>query len=150
MRVRLPGINSKRKRLADGSYRTYYYAWKGGPRLRGERGSVEFIASFHEAASRKVAVPTGVMLTLVHRFQESSEFLHKISKRTRDDYIKHFRSARVAFGPLGARLRSGPESRASHSMICVGRQWWPWLGPAALRPKFTPSPDTNRVTFKPS
>jgi len=25
--------------------RTYYYAWRGGPRLRGEPGSTEFIAS---------------------------------------------------------------------------------------------------------
>ena len=38
MRVRLKGINSKRKRLADGSLKIYYYAWKGGPPLRGEPG----------------------------------------------------------------------------------------------------------------
>jgi integrase len=29
--------------------RTYYYAWRGGPRLRGESGSPEFFASFLEA-----------------------------------------------------------------------------------------------------
>ena len=29
--------------------RTYYYAWRGGPRLRGEPGSPEFIASYVEA-----------------------------------------------------------------------------------------------------
>ena len=29
--------------------RTYYYAWRGGPRLRGEPGSPEFIASYQEA-----------------------------------------------------------------------------------------------------
>ena len=36
MRVRLKGINSVSKRLADGTTRTYWYAWKGGPPLRGE------------------------------------------------------------------------------------------------------------------
>ena len=46
MRVRLRGINSKRKKLADGSFKTYYWAWKGGPPLRGEPGSPEFIASY--------------------------------------------------------------------------------------------------------
>lgn len=29
--------------------RTYYYAWRGGPRLKGEKGSPEFIASYVEA-----------------------------------------------------------------------------------------------------
>jgi len=29
--------------------RTYWYAWRGGPRLRGEPGSPEFVASYNEA-----------------------------------------------------------------------------------------------------
>ena len=31
MRIRLKGINSITKKLADGTRRTYWYAWKGGP-----------------------------------------------------------------------------------------------------------------------
>jgi hypothetical protein len=54
MRIRLKGINRVGKRLADGTTRTYWYAWKGGPPLRGEPGSPEFIASYNEAAARKV------------------------------------------------------------------------------------------------
>src|SRR5947209_2569623 len=27
----------------------YYYAWRGGPRLRGEPGTTEFMASYNEA-----------------------------------------------------------------------------------------------------
>jgi len=30
VRVRLKGINSKRKVLSDGTVKTYWYAWKGG------------------------------------------------------------------------------------------------------------------------
>ena len=56
MRVRLKGINSITKTLADGARRTYWYAWKGGPPLRGEPGTPEFIASYNEAAARKVPV----------------------------------------------------------------------------------------------
>ena len=37
MRVRLKGVNSKRKRLSDGTTKTYWYAWKGGPRIHGQR-----------------------------------------------------------------------------------------------------------------
>jgi integrase len=43
-RVELRGIA---KVKAKG--RTYYYAWRGGPRLRGEPGSPEFHASYNEA-----------------------------------------------------------------------------------------------------
>jgi hypothetical protein len=59
MRIRLKGINSTRKKFADGSWRTYYYAWKGGPPLRGEPGTPEFVASYNEAVARKI-VPLNV------------------------------------------------------------------------------------------
>lgn len=63
MRVRLRGINSKRKRLADGTFKTYYWAWKGGPPLRGEPGTPEFIASYNEAVARKALPPRGALLS---------------------------------------------------------------------------------------
>jgi hypothetical protein len=62
MRVRLKGVNSKRKRLADGSFKTYYWLGKGGPPLRGEPGSAEFEASYNEAA-RKVTPPSDKLLS---------------------------------------------------------------------------------------
>jgi hypothetical protein len=58
MRIRLKGINSVPKRLADGTRRTYWYAWKGGPALRGEPGTPEFVASYNEAVATKID-PTG-------------------------------------------------------------------------------------------
>jgi hypothetical protein len=79
MRVRLKGINSKRKRLADGRVVTYYYAWKGGPPLRGEPGTPEFVASYNAAVAQRVAPPRGVLLALLFRFQESAEFQFGIS-----------------------------------------------------------------------
>jgi hypothetical protein len=71
MRVRLKGINSIRKRLADGSYRTYCYAWKGGPPLHGEPGTPEFAASYHAAVSAKRPPPDGKLVSLLMRFRES-------------------------------------------------------------------------------
>lgn len=73
-RVRLKGLNSIRKRLADGSTVTYWYAWKGGPRLTGSPGSPEFLAAFNAAhADRKK--PTGETLrTLVSLYRASPEF----------------------------------------------------------------------------
>jgi len=62
MRVHLKGINSYTAKLADGTKRTYWYAWKGGPRLQGEPGTPEFIASYNEAAAQKIKDPTGRLL----------------------------------------------------------------------------------------
>ena len=62
MRVRLRGVNRVAKRPADGTLRIYWYAWKGGPPLRGEPGTPEFIASYNEAVARKVTPPRGRLL----------------------------------------------------------------------------------------
>ena len=103
MRVRLKGINSRRKRLADGSYKTYYWAWKGGPALRGEPGTPEFIASYNEAAARKVTPPNGVLLSLLQGYQQSSDFLER-AERTRQDYVRQIKIIEKEFAdfPLSA------------------------------------------------
>jgi integrase len=86
MRIRLKGINPKRKRLADGSFKTYYYAWKGGPPLRGEPGTPEFVHSYNEAIATKAATPQGKLLSVFQAFQASGEF-NGLAARTRFDYI---------------------------------------------------------------
>jgi hypothetical protein len=74
MRIRLKGINSVKKQLADGSVKVFYYAWKSGPRLRGEPGSPEFFASYNEAVERKIAAPAGTLLSLLQPYQTSTDF----------------------------------------------------------------------------
>ena len=104
MRVRLKGINSITKRLADGNRRTYWYAWKGGPPLRGQPGSPEFIASYNEAAATKVAPPRGTLLSVLHAYQLSDDFLTKLAPRSRADYIGKIKLIEKSFGdfPLAA------------------------------------------------
>jgi integrase len=76
---------------------------KGGPRLKGELGTPEFIASYHEAVSAKRAPAAGVLLALLHAYQASSEFVG-LRDRTRADYIKQIKLIEVGFGdmPLNA------------------------------------------------
>jgi integrase len=103
MRVRLRGINSKRKRLADGSFKTYYWAWKGGPPLRGELGSPEFIASYNEAVAKKVTPPTGKLLSVLQAYQTSDDFLDR-AERTKLDYVRQIKFIEQEFAdfPLSA------------------------------------------------
>jgi integrase len=127
MRVRLRGINQVTKRLADGTLRTYWYAWKGGPPLRGKPGTPEFIASYNEAVATKVAPPTGVLLTLLFRFQESAEFQFDISTRTRRDYIKQIRRIEKAFGDFPIKALDDPRATS------VFLEWRDHLAQTSLR-----------------
>ena len=112
MRILVKGINPVTKRLADGTRRTYWYAWKGGPPLRGKPGTPEFIASYNEAAAKKMAPPTGVLLALLFRFQESAEFQFGISPRTRRDYIKQIKRIEHAFGDFPIKALADPRARS--------------------------------------
>jgi integrase len=126
MRIRLKGINSKRKRLADGSH-NFYYAWKSGPPLRGEPGTPEFVASYNEAVAKKVAPPTGVLLALLFRFQESADFQFGITPRTRRDYIKQIKRIERAFGDFPIKALDDPRSKA------VFLEWRDRLAQTSLR-----------------
>ena len=56
--IRLKGVHK-----AQSKGHTYYYAWRGGPRLLGEPNSPEFIASYHTAQGSRfdrMALPGGI------------------------------------------------------------------------------------------
>ena len=125
--MQLRGINCVTKRLADGTRRTYWYAWKGGPPLRGEPGTPEFVASYNEAVAKKIAPPTGVLLALLFRFQESAEFQFGISPRTRRDYIKQIKRIERAFGDFPIKALDDPRSRS------VFLEWRDRLAQTSLR-----------------
>jgi integrase len=127
MHIRLKGLNCLTKRLADGTSKTYWYAWKGGPPLRVEPGSPEFIASYNEACATKKAPPTGVLLALLFRFQDSAEFQHGISERTRRDYINQIKRIEREFGDFPIKALDDPRATS------VFLEWRDRLAQTSLR-----------------
>jgi integrase len=103
VRVRLKGLNFSRKRLADGTLRTYWYAWRNGPLLRGEPGTPEFVASYNAAVTRKVMPSEGTLLSLLQGYQASDNFRRR-EPRTQRDYIAKIKIIEKQFGdfPLSA------------------------------------------------
>ena len=103
MRVRLKGINPVRKKLADGTVRTYWYAWKSGPPLRGEPGTPEFVASYNEAVAQRVMPPQGVILSILQGYQASENY-RGLADSTRRGYIALIKRIEKDFGdfPLSA------------------------------------------------
>jgi integrase len=113
VRVSLKGINRVTKTLKDGTTVTYYYAWKGGPRLDGEPGDPEFIASYNRAVASMATPPPGILLNVLVKFEQTDEF-RSLAQRTREDY-KDIIDKRIApeFGdlPLAALSESKHQCR---------------------------------------
>ncbi len=105
-RRKLPGVASATKRLADGTLRRYYYAWRGGPLLRAEDGRplqpgdpafhVAYTAA--HAARRKPAL--GTLFSLIAASKASSEFTGIKSEKTKKDYRRHLKMIEDEFGTM--------------------------------------------------
>jgi integrase len=70
VRVDLRGIHTLRAK----SGRTYRYAWRGGPRLHGEPGSPEFIASYNEAVADRRMPDASRFKSVVIRYRACDEY----------------------------------------------------------------------------
>jgi integrase len=108
--MRLKGINQISKRLADGSRVTYYYAWKGGPRLQGEPGSPEFIASYNAALGSRKTVNTATLHKLIAEFKGSAEFA-TLGEKTKKDYARYIGLIEDEFGSMPIEALADPEVR---------------------------------------
>lgn len=103
MRVRLKGLNKATKKKADGTCVTYYYAWRGGPLLKGEIGSPEFMASYNEAVSRRREPAAGTIQAILNAFQMTTIW-SDLAERTKKDYIRLIKIIEKDFGdfPISA------------------------------------------------
>lgn len=104
MRVKLKGLSCATKRLANGKRVKYYYAWRGGPRLVGEPGTPEFVASFNDAVATKRPTTAGALNLLLDKYLDSTEFTVDLAERTQDEYRRLIDGIRAKFGtmPLAA------------------------------------------------
>lgn len=112
MRVRLKGLNTVRTRLANGSTVTYRYAWKGGPRLDGEPGTPEFLASYHAAVASRRPQVRGVLLSLMQGYQASEDFRSGLSAQTRADYVRQIKIIEAAFADFPIAALADKRARA--------------------------------------
>ncbi len=132
MKVRLKNINSISKVLADGTKITYYYAWKGGPRLHGEPGSPQFIESYHEATKKETERPKN-LASLIDKYTSSKEFA-KLKPNSRTTNLVHFRQINAKLGELPITVFGNPktldiledwrEQVAEHSPSNADAQWF--------------------------
>lgn len=109
--IRLKGLNKVTKKLASGATVTYWYAWKGGPRLEGKPGSPEFIASFSDAAKKRGAVVDHNTLGyLFDLYEEADYYKHKVHNSTKQQKERLARNIRKEFGDLPRSVLTHPET----------------------------------------
>lgn len=103
MHVKLKGLNRKKVRLTTGCVVTYYYAWKGGPRIQEDYGTKEFVAAYLAALNHQQRPYQKTLLSLLKAYQDTDKFRSK-AERTRRDYIKHIEKIEKEFGnfPIAA------------------------------------------------
>jgi len=88
--------------------RTYYYAWRGGPRLRGEPGSAEFLLSYQEAHENHRAPDASRFRSLVVLYKASSEY-KKLADSTRHNWGPWLDRISNYFGDLRIAQFDRPE-----------------------------------------
>lgn len=101
--VRLKGI---KKVTSKG--KTYWYAWPGGPRLRGEPGSKEFIESYQEAANPLANADRSKLDGWVSLYRNSDEF-RELADSTKYRWTPWLDRIRDYFGAYSVRLFDRPE-----------------------------------------
>lgn len=88
--------------------RTYWYAWRGGPRLNGEPGSPEFIASYNEAIEQRRAPDKNRFRFIVTDYKASGDY-KKLADSTRDQWGKWLDRISDYFGELRIAQFDRPE-----------------------------------------
>lgn len=119
VRSKLNGLHWTYKTLADGSRRTYYYAWNGGPRICGKNGkplydpdAPEFRAAFDELRAPKIEEKSGpTMQVLLDQFTSWTEFT-KLSDSSKRNYRMHLKRIEDAFGDLPLKALNNRTVRA--------------------------------------
>lgn len=91
--VKLKGVA---KTKAKG--RTYYYAWRGGPRLEGEPGSPEFVASYNAAHASAKAPDPELFRSVVISYRKNA--LPALAETTRRQWAPWLDRIEAHFGKL--------------------------------------------------
>jgi hypothetical protein len=112
MRFELKGVKKKRSKG-----HVYYYAWLGGPRLRGEPGTPEFLASYHEAVAQHRAPDASKFRSVSADYKASGEY-KMLAESTRAQWGKWLDRIGEYFGDLSIAQFDRPEKIRS-----VIRRW---------------------------
>lgn len=113
MRVVLKGLHKVSRRLADGSKRLHFYAWRGGPRIEAQPGTAAFVEEFQRLTagrddpSKRYA---GMFQQLINDYQRSPSFTD-LAASTREGYARRIRKIEAEYGDMPISAIDSPAFR---------------------------------------
>lgn len=111
VRARLRGINTVRKRLADGTVRVHHYHRATGRPLPGTPGSSEFLREYGLAEKSLLDRLAGTFNGLVRDYTLSRDF-EKLAASTQAEYRRMLTKAELMFGRMPLAALEDPRVRA--------------------------------------
>ena len=110
VRAKLKGLHKVKRKLADGTVRTHYYAWRGGPPLSAKPNTVEFILEFNEAHQARKVLSQANLDAFITEYKASSDYM-KLADQTRRDYGRYLDMIKVDFGDIPKDVLEHPKIR---------------------------------------
>ena len=107
----LRGVFSSRKRLSDGSIRTYWYHRSSGNRLPSEYGSPEFLTAYLDA-SKLPYRPSETFDLFILEYLFSRKF-NNLALRTKAEYRRILTHIEGEFGSLPIKALESPMVRGT-------------------------------------
>lgn len=108
-----PGLYKRPATLASGQRVTYYYAWRGGPRLTSAPHSPEFVAEWQAAVAARVKpgrAATGTLQDIIAGYRASADF-KGLADETRKGYARCIAWIEGEYGDLPTRALANPAMR---------------------------------------
>lgn len=108
----MKGLHKVTRKLADGSVRAHYYAWRGGPKIGAAPGTADFVAEFQRLTAGRDAPPIRqeTLQRLIQDYQRSPAFTG-LKPDTRAGYIRCIRRIEADFGTLPIKALHAPKVR---------------------------------------
>lgn len=110
VRAKIPGVNTVRKKLRDGTIRKYHYHRATGIALPGEPGSSEFVRAYADAERFVTDRHAGTFNGLVRDYCLSPEYA-ALRESTRREYGRMLQKAETKFGTMPIAALNDPRVR---------------------------------------
>lgn len=117
MEIDLVGVHRVNKKLANGQIATYYYAWRGGPRIHAKPNSKAFIAEYFKLTRDREDTPYQGKLSAIIKDYVKSPAYQTLKDSTKEGYDIAIRGIEAEFFDLPANKIS------SHGMRSTFLQW---------------------------
>lgn len=103
MDAKLVGLHTVKAKLKGGTQALYYYAWRGGPRLKSKPGTTAFLHEFIRLTKDRVKEqPAETLGWLAEQYHSSADF-QKLRPSTRGDYERIIRVITLKLGDMPLR-----------------------------------------------